>query len=559
MSIRVLKLLPFVLLLAACGGSGGKPPPSGNPSNPTGPDPVTVEMGGGTGSAFQSGVIQVSSSDLSAGGSTTLSVTLQRSDGSLYSETATVTFNSSCIAQGLATVTSPVEITNGIATTTYSATGCSGTDVITARTTVDGTVLSATGSVNVAPAAIGSIVFVSATPENIALKGSGSSEHPETAVVVFRVLDSSSGPRANAVVNFKLDTDLGGVSLSPAQGMTNADGRVQTVVQGGTVSTPLTVTATVADTSPAISTQSSVLTVTTGVADQDSFSMSVECQNVEAWARDGVVVPVSVWLSDRFNNPVPDGTAVTFNTEGGSIQSRCITQDGTCKVNWTSSNPRPVAQPRAGTPDRPGRSTLLAMAVGEESFTDRNGNGVFDDGDDFVDLAERYRDDNENDEYDYANGERIYDFNNNGTRDAADGVFNGVLCKHGTLCDATKTTTGISAQNLIIMSDGTAHLTPTNAAPLAAIAQGATQTYAFLFSDVNGNPLPAGTSISMAANGTGLSVGAPSSYTVPCTTEPTGYQFAVSASATAASGNLTFTVETPNGLRTVLMYGLPVN
>lgn len=559
MSLRILKLLPFVLLLSACGGSGGRPPPSGNPSNPSDPDPVTVEMGGGTGADFQSGVMLVSSSELSAGGSTTLSVTLQRSDGSLYSETATVTFNSNCIANELATVTSPVEITNGIATTTYSAKGCSGTDVITARATVDGTVLSATGSVNVAPAEIGSIVFVSATPENIALKGSGSSEHPETAVVVFRVLDSTGGGRANAVVNFKLDTNLGGVSLSPSQGLTNADGRVQTVVQGGTVSTPLTVTATVADTSPAISTQSSVLTVTTGIADQDSFSMAVECQNVEAWARDGVVVPVTVRLSDRFNNPVPDGTAVTFNTEGGSIQSRCTTLDGACKVNWTSSNPRPDAYPRSGDPDRRGRATLLAMAVGEESFTDRNGNGIFDDGDDFVDLAERYRDDNESDSYDYANGEFFYDFNNNGTRDAADGVFNGVLCKHSTLCDATKTTTGISAQNLIIMSDGTARMTPGNATPLPAITLGTTRTYSFVFSDLNGNPLPAQTTISAAASGTGLSVGTPSSYTVPCTTEPTGYAFIVTASATASGGTLTFTVKSPNGLETILMYGLPVN
>lgn len=559
MSLRILKLLPFVLLLSACGGSGGRPPPSGNPSNPSDPDPVTVEMGGGTGANFQPGVMQVSNSELSAGGSTTLSVTLQRSDGSLYSETATVTFNSDCVANSLATVTSPVEITNGIATTTYSAKGCSGTDVITARATVDGTVLSATGSVNVAPAEIGSIVFVSATPENIALKGSGSSEHPETAVVVFRVLDSSGGPRANAVVNFQLDTNLGGVSLSSNQATTNADGRVQTVVQGGTVSTPLTVTATVMDTSPAISTQSSVLTVTTGIADQDSFSMAVECQNVEAWARDGVVVPVTVRLSDRFNNPVPDGTAVTFNTEGGSIQSRCITADGACKVNWTSSNPRPIAQPRPGTPDRSGRSSLLAMAVGEESFTDRNGNGVFDDGDDFVDLAERYRDDNESDSYDYANGEFFYDFNNNGTRDPADGVFNGVLCKHSTQCDASKTTTGIGVQNMIIMSDGAAVVTPSDAAPLPAVAQGASRTYSFLFADLNGNPLPAETSIAAAANGTGLSVSAPNSYSVPCTTEPTAYSFRVSASASASSGSLIITVTSPAGLRTTLMYDLPVN
>ena len=67
-------------------------------------------------------------------------------------------------------------------------------------------------------------------------------------------------------------------------------------------------------------------------------------------------------------------------------------------MNWTSSNPRPAASPVTATPGdtRAGRATVLATAIGEESFTDTNGNGSFDNGEVFADLPERYLDENEN-------------------------------------------------------------------------------------------------------------------------------------------------------------------
>ena len=129
--------------------------------------------------------------------------------------------------------------------------------MITATATVAGASLSATGTVTVAAAAVGSISFVSATPANINLKGTGSSGGSETSTLVFKVVDTSGGARASANVTFSLNTSVGGITFAPASGTTDANGQVQTIVSAGTVATTVRVTATTtAADGSAISTQS---------------------------------------------------------------------------------------------------------------------------------------------------------------------------------------------------------------------------------------------------------------------------------------------------------------
>jgi hypothetical protein len=537
----------------------------------------TVAIGSGSGAGFQAGILALGTANLSAGGSTSVTAVLQQSDGTPYTQSATVNFSSPCAGQGLATITNPVVTSSGIANATYSATGCSGADIITASTTAGGPSISAVGTVTVAPGAIGSIVYVSATPTNIALRGTGSSTRPETSTVIFRVLDQAGGPRVGTTVNFALNTTVGGISVSPTTAQSDAQGNVQTVVQGGTVATTVRVTATVQGVTPVLATQSTQLTITTGIPDQNSFSLAVQCKNVEAWDRDGVVVPVTARLSDRFNNPVPEGTAVTLQAEGGSIVSQCQTGTGVnvgaCVVNWTSSNPRPPASPAPVAPAtgdiRAGRASILATAIGEESFTDTNGNGSFDNGENFADLPERFLDENENgvrDSY-----EPIYDFNNNSAYDPIDGDFNGVLCLDNTGRCSANTTTGISASNLIVMSDSTPdHISPFPVVgglpnglpvtpdelgnPVPAITAPGTGTVSFLYADLNDNPLPQGTTITGTVSGNGISLGQPNSFTVPCTTEPTSYPFTIVKSGAATTGSLTITVTAPSGLQSLWTY-----
>jgi hypothetical protein len=539
---------------AGGGGGGGQVP-----------EETVVLMGNGTGAGFQEGMMLVAVPTLAAGGSTSLTVTFVNSTGgvvgSLYTQEVTVTFSSNCLASGLANINGgpgqTATTSTGILTVTYSATGCSGDDVITGTATVNGVNLTATGSVNVASATVGSIEFISADPTKVGLRGTGGAGISETSTVSFRVVDSTGGPVAGAEVDFTLSTTVGGIDWSPQSGViSGADGRVQTVVTSGTVATSVRVTATVVATG--ISTQSSQLVVTTGVPDQDSTSLAVSCNNIEGLVLDGTDVDVTVRMSDRFNNPVPDGTAVTLTTEGGSIAGSCFTattggQSGVCSVTWTSQNPRPAN----------GRSTLLASAIGEESFTDANGNGYFDDADSWTDLDEAFRDDNENGAYDF--GEVFVDFNKDFTYTVGDGQFNGLLCggpgnpgePTDTMgrCSLTQETLTVSQSNVIIMSGSTAVISD----DVGGVLTG-TGSVNFYVRDVNGQPMPAGTTISADTSNGNLTQ--PTEYTVPCQTsdDPADLQYRFnieSDGAAPVSGTLTLTVTTPSGLQTV--YFITVN
>lgn len=528
-------------VLASCGG-GGDGTISGGAGG--GGANVIVSMGAGIPPAYSEGTIAVAVPNLSAGGGTSLTVSLVTADGALYLQDTSITFSSACIATNLATAPA-VSTSTGSATTTYSATGCSGADVITASATVSGRAISATGSVTVAAAVVGSIQFVSATPQKIGLQGTGGVNLPETATVVFRVVDATGGPVAGQNVDFALDTSVGGISFTPASATSGADGRVQTVVKSGTVSTTVRVSATL--TGLGIGTQSSQLVITTGLPDNDSVSLAVTCPNIEGYDLDGTEVEVTARLADRYNNPVPDGTAVTFNSEGGNILGSCTTastetQSGLCSVTWTSSNPRPIK----------GRSTILATAIGEETFVDINSNGIFDGNDTWTDLAEAFRDDNENSSYDL--GEFFMDFDLDGLRSPGDGQFNGLLCvgpgSPAAGCSAVQKL-NVSSSNVIIMSGSTAKISDSTGGnnyggPSSLLAGGGTVT--FTIGDFRDQPLPSGTTIKAEVS-TGITLGNPKSYTVPCTSanSPSLYSFNV----TAGSGQLTLTVEVPSGLQTV--------
>ena len=125
-----------------------------------------------------------------------------------------VNFSSGCAVQSTATLSSPITTSNGIATSTYLAQGCVGDDPINVTANAGGINLSAAASINVLAADIGSIEFVSALPENIGILGAGIVGGSESSTVVFKVKDTDGNPYKNRDVNFALNTDVGGISLS---------------------------------------------------------------------------------------------------------------------------------------------------------------------------------------------------------------------------------------------------------------------------------------------------------------------------------------------------------
>jgi hypothetical protein len=469
-----------------------------------------------------------------------------------------VNFASTCTPLLANIVESSITTDTGTATATYSATGCSGTDTITASALVNDVPLTATTQVTVAAATVGSIQFVSANPDNIGLLGTGGVGRQETSTVQFAVTDSTGGPVSGATVDFSLSTTIGGIQLTPTSVTSDAQGFAQTVISAGSVATSVRVKAAVSGLVPEISAQSDQLTITTGIPDNDSVSLSMECVNIEGWDLDGVTTDVTVRMSDRYNNPVPDGTAVTLNAEGGQIGGSCVTTTtqaagaGVCTVTFVSSDPRD--NPTIATGD--GRVTILATAIGEESFVDADSDGIFNNADSPLEIGEPFRDDNENGVADPALNEIFADFNSNGLPDGPAHVdyvnFNGLLCDSMTALCSPNETLFVSDSGVIVMSASGALILDDVGGVLnvAGVA-----TVNVTVGDFKGNgtisqPMAGGTTVE-AETSNGSLVG-PSSYTVPCSNNngPLVFPFSVEADTTPDSGVMTITVTSPSGIVT---------
>jgi hypothetical protein len=515
-------------------------------------------------------------------------------NGNLFTDAVDVNFSSSCTSASTPTaiLSTPVATVNGAATSTYLAQGCVGNDPINVTANAGGVNLSATASVNVLPANVGSIEFISATPENIAIQGAGGLGGSESSTVVFRVKDTNDNPVNGQLVDFSLNTQVGGIVINPISATTNSNGLVQTVINSGTVASTVRVTASINNSTPLISSQSSNLVVSTGIPDQDSFTLSADILNPEGWDIVGTTVNVTARLSDAFNNPVPNGTAVSFSTEGGSIEPSCVTANGACTVTWTSQNPRPDGQTLAGNAASPeifnslgqkygGRATIIATAIGEESFPDANGNGRFDaaevaafSGNNIsglpYDLNEAFVDHNEDGIYNpgVSGGqiggelETFVDFNGDSTFTQADTLYNGVLCSipaHAG-CSSTQQSLNVRSQLVLIMSGSNANLVvdrtldspadDPNDTSLVLVGE-STGSASVIIADLHNQPMPTGTTVSFTAT-VGSIVG-PSTFTWPNDNHNGGLAFAVSVKGETQpkTGSLIIDVETPSGLRTI--------
>ncbi|HSC69400.1 MAG TPA: hypothetical protein VLC79_17030 [Cellvibrio sp.] len=486
------------LLLSACGGSGS--PMNNNTGGGTGGGDVDTttpqKIGSGSGGEFKEGNIGVTNdvTDLSAGGTTTLTVYVVSSTNTPVTASTNVSFISSCIAANKAVLkdsagkaVNTVATVNGRATITYTANGCVGKDEVTASASLSSVTKYANVNLNIQAGTVGSIQFSSAEPAQISLKGSGGIE---TATLRFRVLDGNGAPIERTSVTFSMSTTAGGLSLFPTTALSDGEGYVETKINAGTVPTDVSVIATVDGSG--ISTSSLNLAVSTGVPVQRSVSLSATKFNPRAWDRDGEEVTMTMRMADDFGNPVVNDTAVTFWAEGGSIDPNCKTKNGSCSVVWRSQSERPIN----------GRVTILAFASGNESFTDANTNGQYDAGETFLDMAEAYRDDDESNTYNA--GTELYVNLANGTanRDPGDGVYSGTLCKSTdtAVCSKEKVTVRKSWTLAMSSPHGVFGLYSDpeclTSIPMGSIT-GSSGTVYVLVSDINGNSLPSETKITI--------------------------------------------------------------
>lgn len=471
-----------------------------------------------------------------------------------------VGFSSACAGNGRASLTSSALTVNGVATATYTDKGCGTQDTITA--TAAGATQSASIQLTIQPAPPTAIQFESATPQAIAIAGSGG---PGSAFVTFKVVNSAQQPVGNFPVRLALTSAPGGVTIDnlpgPVTKNTAQDGTVSVSVAAGSQPGPVQVTATAVST-PALTAVSSVLAVQSGLPTQSRFSLSVQTLNIEGWSTDGTRTDVTIRAADRVGNPVPDGTRVNFRSSGAAIQPSCLTVGGTCTVVFVSQNSRPLP------PLPSGRVRVLAWTAGEESFQDLNGNNRFDAGEPFGDLGDPFVDADFNGTYNAANDEFI-PFNPGAVQQCAAPPVNLGFPSRTLTCDGQWGAGFVRQWGQIVLSGsapGAITLPPT--VQLTASAPNCNGSFSFRLFDVNQNPMPAGTTIGTTVTGSEVTasvVGSPvvnTSGVIPVvdSNDPLtfGTGVVVNLSSTQCSGNrsksttLSLSFTSPRGLTTTI-------
>ena len=322
---------------------------------------------------------------LSAYGQANLTVTL---NGTTANSPVSLVLTSACTVAGKGTLTPTSQSTStGRATFTFRDAGCGAIAASESlQVSVTGTALTQSLSLAVSSPAVASIGFVSATPPNIYLRGSG---YVENSNVVFQVKDANNNGVPEQTVTLEPSVLVGGLTLdggsTAVTKRTDKDGNVIVRINSGTVPTPVRIKATLLNSN--ISTVSSSLAIAVGLPSQLNFSLAQGTRNIEGYSIQGTPNTYSIIASDRLGNPVPNETAINFVTEGGQIQAiKQTAMDGrgiaTTTANFASASPVPVD----------GRITIAAYALGEKSFLDVNGNNVYDAGEDFQDLGDIYLD-----------------------------------------------------------------------------------------------------------------------------------------------------------------------
>ncbi|MDO8862166.1 hypothetical protein Q6D67_10675 [Haliea sp. E1-2-M8] len=579
--------------------------------------PAALRLGYFQDGTFFPGEIGIEpASDLVADGSAQLLVAIVDEDGLRVDSEESIRISSECLVTDRATLDpgSPITTTTGQINVTYTAVGCTGEDSLTA--TLEGGSGEAIGVISVAEPVARSLRFVSATPETIVLKGTGGAAgggagRQESSTVVFQVVDDRDNPLGGVRVNFALTTDIGGLQLSPSSAVSDASGEVRVTVSSGNIPTPVRVAASIVVDGRTLSTVSSVLVVSTGLPDQDSISLSVQGGFVVAqgFTVDGVRKTLTVRMADKFNNPVPDGTAAIFTTEYGSIEPSCSTTSGACSVTWTSSEPRTptfegadrivrINDPETygscpshnGRPNgrnggfpcpddlgpvRGGRSRVLVYAVGEESFIDRNGNGIMDRDERnlFANLTEAFIDHNEDGRFnpvtdcdDSRNSlacisgfeETFVDFNSDGRFNFNDtnsftnegpAVYNGLLCPlegDGVWC--SRELVNVRAQTVLILSaDPDWEMILVNNRTRGVVdGTNESDVFTVYVSDIFNNRPPAGSSISVSATGECTVAVPEGAVTVPASAAPGAFGFRLETDGEGGDGNINVTL-TPTG------------
>jgi len=191
----------------------------------------------------------------------------------------------------------------------------------------------------------------------------------ESAIVTFEARDSLGFPitinRSDTITYSITGTPIaGGAYITPTSAMTNASGRAATVVQSGTVSGTIQLTASLRRDLDGVTVRSTPVKIIVygGLPDQAHFALGANPFNVAGYYKIGETSVITALVGDKYGNPVAPGTAVYF----GNPQEGVITAaDG-----YTVPNGFATATLYTGANHTPnGLGLIYAQTIGENGVT----------------------------------------------------------------------------------------------------------------------------------------------------------------------------------------------
>jgi hypothetical protein len=316
-------------------------------------------------------ILEADSTTIAIFGITGITAQVLDDEGNPVTDGTAVLFSTTLAGTG---VTLSDTTVGGLATTIFSAGTQSGVATVRA---VAGEA-SGTISITIASGPAGSLEFVSAVPTVIGVKGSAL---PQKSTITFRVRDVNGNPVTDGtLVTFTLISGVGGgETLEPAQAGTAA-GLASTVLTSGTVSGPVRVQAKVTVGGVTLTSTSTNVSIAGGAPSGAHLGVAPAFRNIAGLVTQGIICPVTAIVGDRFGNPVPLNTAVSFFTNGGVVAPQGLTDAIGNALSEIKTGPQipHVGTSTNVTDPRTGMVTLIAVTQGEETFIDANGNGVFD-------------------------------------------------------------------------------------------------------------------------------------------------------------------------------------
>lgn len=330
--------------------------------------------------------IAAANTNLEAGGSTNITLKTQTQNGANQNNVA-VSFTASCGTLEPSTV---ISANQGDVITTYKAIAengdlCQGQPEITASSL--NSALSAQVSVSIAEINADSLVYTTIAPVDLGIKNSGSAASGQIEFTLY----ANGTPAKDKEVRVELTNappDLNFISLGnrdPRIVKSDSKGKVVVNLYPGSFPGPVEIKATLVS-APNVSALSKNVKISTGRVTQNGVSLSVSKQSLRTDI-DGDTSIITARMRDRVGNAVPEGTVISFVSEGGKVDPNCATdKNGVCSVTLTTQSPRPLDN----------RVTVLAFVEGDKHYNDNDGNNSFSAADTLThNIGNFFRDDNE--------------------------------------------------------------------------------------------------------------------------------------------------------------------